>query len=226
MQNDVHSSFFDYVAGVNFRSVICLDGILPDRSFFQMTDLPIFACDGAANTLIAMEVSPDCILGDLDSISPLLSKEYPVLHLPDQNFSDFEKTMQYLDARALLPSIILGVNGGCIDHILHNITIFARMAEHCLFYDPPIVGQILQAKGMHHFKRPLGSKLSLLPTAAAKVSTSGLKWDLHNEMLLFPQKNSCFNRTEAQEVLIEVHEGTLLLCLYLQPISDAGVRVN
>jgi len=223
MQNDLHKAFFDFIAGIDIRSVVCLNGSLPDRSFFEKAALPIYACDGALNTLIEMNVRPDCTLGDLDSISPKLLKEHAVIHLPDQNFSDFEKTLQYLDTRSLLPAIVCGINGGYIDHILHNIAIFARIKKESLFYDPPIVGQILQGKKKYCFKLAKDTKLSLFPIPFAKVSTSGLKWNLQNMSLQFPQNDSSFNRSHQDEVLIEVHEGMLLLTLYLQPVIDAGL---
>ena len=39
----------------------------------------------------------------------------------DQNSSDFQKAMKYLESQNLLPTIILGISGGYIDHILNNI---------------------------------------------------------------------------------------------------------
>lgn len=140
-----HKNFFEQIKGGGYRSILALHGSLPDSSFFKELSLPIIAVDGAANALMNM----DLIVGDLDSVREDLRLTYPSVHLPDQSKSDFEKALELLEARDLLPAIIVGINGGYIDHVVNNINIFMRTK--CLFYDPPIVGQVLSAQQEHHF---------------------------------------------------------------------------
>lgn len=203
-----------------YKSILCLNGILPDAAFFKEINLPVIAADGAANSLQSIGVKPHCIIGDLDSVLPALLKNTEFLHLPDQNSNDYQKTMAYLYEKDLLPSIVVGINGGYLDHILNNINIF--MGSNCLLYAPPLKGFVLNANEKVELLVPDDTKISLLGIPTAVVSSRGLKWELNNNMLTFPGANSCYNRTSQETVHIEVHQGDLLVLVYEDNILDAG----
>ncbi len=46
-----------------YRSILCLDGALPDAAFFKL-NLPIIAADGAANQLMQMGYRARMVIGD------------------------------------------------------------------------------------------------------------------------------------------------------------------
>ncbi|NSX83035.1 thiamine diphosphokinase [Wolbachia endosymbiont of Atemnus politus] len=226
MQN-LHEAFHDHVLHCSikrqYRSIVVLNGEIPGSSFFKR-DVPIVAVDGGTNRLLSIGVKPDLVIGDLDSINPSLRANLNTIHLPDQDYCDFSKTMAHLKTMKLLPSIITGITGGAIDHILQNINIFLSTGS--IFYTPApsMVGYTLQ-KGMTHFSSlPRNTKISLLGIPRAQVSTKGLKWELSLDKLAFLGKNSCFNRSLSDKVSIEVHSGICLAMIYLEAIDDAGVH--
>lgn len=204
-----------------YRSILCLNGSLPDLHFFEKTHLPIIAADGAVNTLHAMRCLPKCVIGDLDSVSPKLRAQYHCIHQPDQDQSDFQKALAYLDQEDLFPVIILGMNGGHLDHILNNLNIFLE-TDH-LFYAPPIWGRVLRASTQVSLNLMPNTKISLMGIPGAVVSSCGLKWELTRHRLSFPGDQSCFNRGVQAQVMLEVHEGNVLVLIYEDPIQDAGV---
>ncbi|MGL9776011.1 MAG: thiamine diphosphokinase [Wolbachia sp.] len=128
MQN-LHEAFHDHVLHCSiqkqYRSIMVLNGEIPDSSFFKR-DIPIIAVDGGANRLLSIGVQPDLVMGDLDSVNPSLRASLNTICLPDQDYCDFSKAMARLKTMKLLPSIITGITGGAIDHILQNINIFLR----------------------------------------------------------------------------------------------------
>ncbi|MFP3022484.1 MAG: thiamine diphosphokinase, partial [Wolbachia sp.] len=131
--------------------------------------------------------------------------------------------MAHLKTVKLLPSIVTGITGGAIDHILQNINVF--LSTDSIFYTPipPMVGCILQ-KGMTHFSSlQKNTKISLLGIPRAQLSTKGLKWELYLSNLAFPGKNSCFNRSLGNELSIEIHSGVCLAMIYLEAVNDDGV---
>lgn len=194
-----------------YRSILCLNGTLPEADFFQC-DLPVIAADGAANTLMKMGVKPDLVIGDLDGIEPSLLDQVETLYIYDQNFCDYEKALDYLEAKELLPCIIVGMSGGYLDHILNNINIFMRSNN--VLYAPPLYGCTL-ARGEHKsFDLPLDTKISLMGIPTAEVTTQGLKWDLKGSQLTFPGVSSCFNRSVEDTVQIKVHDGRILILIY------------
>jgi thiamine pyrophosphokinase len=212
----VHIPFVDLN---NYKSFLCLNGNLPDQRLFKVLNLPLIATDGAANLLAAKNITPDMIIGDLDSVQQELLVDGHFLKDDDQNSSDFQKAIKYMKIENLMPAIILGVNGGYIDHILNNINIFLETKS--MFYDESIIGLTLD--GYHVFNLKIGTKLSLFGIPTCRISTKGLRWDLDKNELTFPGFNSCFNRTNSENIVINVTQGTSLLLLYTSPIIDAGL---
>lgn len=204
----------------NSKSILCLNGNLPNKSFFP-ADKIIVATDGAGDQLLNMKIQPNVIIGDLDSAKNDVYQDIEVIHIPDQNQSDFQKAISYLAANKLLPTIVYGASGGFLDHILHNINVI--LENDCIFYSPPLIGCVIRPNSISKFTLKPNSKLSLLGIPNARVKTSGLKWELDNEMLEFPGANSCFNRTLTEEISIEVTEGKLLMIIYNEDIQDRGI---
>ena len=197
----------------DYKSILCLSGELPNADFFS-TDLPIIAADGATNHLMQLGITPKIIIGDLDSVSPEYLKLIPSHYHYDQNFCDFEKSLQYLEKNKMLPAVIVGLNGGYLDHVLNNVNHFLQVG--CVLFSPPIYGFALnEGKNKHkQLTFPLNTKISLLGIPDAIVTTKGLKWNLCDDQLTFPGKNSCFNRTQECEIEIQVHSGAVLILVY------------
>ncbi|GFY65107.1 thiamine pyrophosphokinase [Trichonephila inaurata madagascariensis] len=170
-----------------YRSIVVLNGEIPDSSFFKQS-IPIIAVDGGANKLLSIGVHPDLVIGDLDSINPNLRANLNTVYLPDQDYCDFSKAMAHLKTVKLLPSIVTGITGGAIDHILQNINIF--LSTDSIFYtpSPPMVGYTLQKGTTHFFSLSKNTKISLLGIPKAQISTKGLKWELHLRACLQTQE--------------------------------------
>src|SRR3990167_5965092 len=195
----------------NYKSILCLDGALPNTLFFRC-HLPIIAADGAANTLMQMGIRPDIVICDLDSISAPLRHQLPSLHFPDQNYCDFEKCLDYLEKKQWLPTIITGINGGYLDHVLNNVNLFLHTKNLC--YAPPLIGLSIQENESKEFVLPTNTKLSVLGIPSAIISSQGLRWELDHYALAFPGKTSCFNRTVSSVIRLTVHHGSVFLLIY------------
>lgn len=195
----------------DYKSILCLSGELPNADFFS-TDLPIIAADGATNHLMQLGITPKIIIGDLDSVLPEYLKIIPSYYHHDQNFCDFEKSLQYLEKNKMLPAVIVGLSGGYLDHVLNNVNHFLLVG--CILFAPPIYGFALNEGKDKQLTLPLNTKISLLGIPDAIVTTKGLKWNLCDDQLTFPGKNSCFNRTQECEIEIQVHSGAVLILVY------------
>ncbi len=215
----IHKAFYRHVDLNTYHSIIALNGELPDQSFFDDT-LPVIATDGAANSLNKIGVKPKIIIGDLDSVDPILLKNTEFLYISDQNKCDFDKALDYAAQSNLLPAIVLGANGGYIDHVLNNISTLISIGG--TFYTPPIVGHALRAESLTTFLLPINTKISLIGATKTLISTHGLHWELSHSRLSFINKNSCFNRTVKNRVSIHVHSGCCLAMIYLEDTPDAG----
>jgi thiamine pyrophosphokinase len=219
----MHENFFKWIDTQNYRCLVCLNGALPEKSFFQQCPIrPLIAVDGSANQLLDKQIPFDLVIGDLDSIQQPILDQVEVIHLPHQSQSDFEKLIDYLNHKNLFPAIILGVGGGHLDHILNNISLFSDL--NCIFYAPPILGLMIKPEMPFQMNLPKDTKISLIPLPSAIVSSKGLKWELNQSELSFPGQNSCFNRTKEEYISIAVQSGQILAFLYTCSIDDAGIK--
>lgn len=220
----MHKEFYKQIGRpTHYKSLLCLNGELPTREFFlkePIATLPIIAVDGALNTLDAIGITPHLVIGDLDSARLELLTAVKSVFLPDQSKGDFQKAMEYLGQHDLIPTIILGISGGCFDHILNNM--YTLLAHKSTFYSPPIFGYVLRDE-LLRLSLPIYSKISLISLPKAKVTTQGLKWELKNKLLEFPYINSCSNRTNQSEVMIKVDSGCVCIMVYTHHVEDAGL---
>lgn len=209
----------------NCKSVLCLNGDISNIEKLP-SNLPIIAADGAANKLLNLNIIPQTVIGDLDSFDILkaakLNINQPdIVHDPSQYTSDFQKAMLYLKAKSLLPAAILGVNGGYIDHIINNINIFSGTG--CVFIDNSIVGLTITPLCTSELILSENTKISIMGMPKCYVTSTGLKWELDNTLLMFPGYNSCFNRTVSERITLSVKDGTALAFIYLESIVDCGI---
>ncbi|MBQ9335143.1 MAG: thiamine diphosphokinase [Alphaproteobacteria bacterium] len=209
-----------YIDLARYKSVLCLDGDLPEAEFFAESQLPVIAADGATNKLISMNVAPDLVIGDLDSVNHSYLTLLQYERVEDQSLSDFQKALRYMTKHDLMPMIILGVNGGHIDHIINNINIFMQGTNNVFIADD-VIGYILDSSNI--FSLPLGTKVSIIGIPYCRLSSQGLKWELADFETAFPGQNSCFNRVSDEPVRLKVHEGKALLMVYATEVTDAGL---
>ncbi|WP_341756713.1 MULTISPECIES: thiamine diphosphokinase [unclassified Candidatus Tisiphia] len=223
MMQGRYRAFYEHIDISLYHSILALNGELPDKSFFDI-GLPIIAADGAINSLYEIGIVPKVVIGDLDSAKVDLLYSTKVIRVSDQNSCDFEKSLEYLKSKNLLPTIIVGISGGYIDHILNNMSIFLKNGS--IFYATSIVGYVIKAGETRVFTLSVDTKISLLGFPSAQISTKGLKWELECYQMSFPGTNSSFNRTVCQTVSIEVHSGLSLVMIYLERMKDHGSGIK
>lgn len=197
------------------KSVICLNGDLPEKDFF--TGKKVIAADGAANKLIAIGVRPEIVIGDLDSFDKSLA--LPTLEIKDQDTTDFEKCLDYAKKHKLMPTLICGAGGGKLDHIFHNIGIILQ--NNCMFYAPPIIGLSLTAPSTLDLSLKTNTKISIFGIKSI-VSSSGLKWELKDNKLDFPESSSCLNRNIKENIAITCKSGKAIVMIYEEDQHDNG----
>lgn len=202
-----------------YRSVLCLNGSLPEKHWLQL-GLPIIAADGAANTLMAMGITPNWVVGDLDSVEPHILSQLKSVHHADQNLCDFKKSLLFLEKNQLLPTIILGVNGGELDHILKNVGMIA--ATQNVFIASPMIGFSMIAGETKQLTLPIHTKLSLIGMPSAIVSSQGLKWELNEYVMNFPGENSFYNQTVANSITLTVMQGVVIVLVHSAHLCKFG----
>ena len=111
-------------------TVILADGDFPadpiPLSFLEKAER-IVCCDGAALALVRHGMTPDAIVGDLDSLSADFRKRYSecLVHVEEQDDNDLTKAFRFCMEKGWKNIIILGATGKREDHTLGNLSLLA-----------------------------------------------------------------------------------------------------
>jgi thiamine pyrophosphokinase len=172
--------------------------------------LPIVAIDGAVNQLMSMGIAPNLIIGDLDSIHSCFLNICEVIKTPDQNFSDFEKSSVELQKRGFLPAIVIGIDGGRLDHIFVNACILSQHFPTSVAIGLDFCMRTLK-EGHSFFHRPVGTMVSILPFPSVKLTTFGFVWDMSNKKLTIPDQFSLSNVTKDVNWSVDIKLGCAIV---------------
>lgn len=210
------------------KSVLVLGGTLPlasDIAKLVGGSRKLIAADGAAWVLHDALLAPHYIVGDLDSfrshakaceLSADFSACFPnceIIELPDQETNDFEKALRLISERKLDPVMVLGMQGGDLEHSFNNWSVATKFSSKVELW---ISEGRRSAIGIRSFIKAQcspGSLVSLIPQPRAVLSTSGLRWPLQMEELALGVREGARNQVVDSEFSIQVHSGSVLVFL-------------
>jgi thiamine pyrophosphokinase len=147
----------------------------------------IICADGGANISRKLRITPDYIIGDMDSIHDSVLDYYKKLNTTkiiretDENKTDLELAISL--AESLKPSqiIIFGAIGNRIDHTLSNILCLLKIKEHIksMIVDDTNIIELIRGK-----TEIIGDKhdiISVIPLSDVScLNYTGLKWNVNN----------------------------------------------
>jgi thiamine pyrophosphokinase len=204
------------------RVIIFANGDLPNlekaRALLHDDDF-IIAADGGTRHALALGLTPNIIIGDLDSatfdLRPLTEKGTQVIRFPqDKNETDLELAIQH--ALTLNPEqvVILAALGGRLDQTLGNIALISRLqgTGYRLMLDDG-VEEVFFCHDKCEINGAVGDLVSLLPWQGevTGIVTENLKWALQNETL-FPNKTrGISNEMTSATATVQIESGLLLI---------------
>jgi thiamine pyrophosphokinase len=201
------------------RIIIFANGDLPDlekaRALLHEDDF-IIAADGGTRHALALGLTPNFIIGDMDSFNvERLTLNVQVLQFPrDKNETDLELAIQH--ALTLNPEkvIILAALGGRLDQTLGNIALLnnvERLTLNVCLDDG--IEEVFFCRDRCEIMGTVGDTVSLIPwqEEATGVVTTNLKWPLQNE-ILYPQKTrGISNEMLGDAATVQIKSGLLLI---------------
>lgn len=204
------------------RIIIFANGDLPNlekaRALLRDDDF-IIAADGGTRHALALDKTPNAIIGDLDSatfdLRPLTDKGTQVIQFSaDKNETDLELAIQH--ALSLNPKqvIILAALGGRLDQTLGNIALLSdpRLLTFDFRLDDGIE-EVFFCRDRCEINGTAGDLVSLIPWQGevTGVVTTDLKWALRDETL-YPQKTrGISNEMLADKAAVQIRSGSLLV---------------
>lgn len=186
--------------------------------------------DGAYEFINRCGLKIDIVLGDFDSIDPLLlPKSFGAsgktieavagvngasfVHTPDQDQTDLQKGLHYLNALSADYIVICNALGQRLDHTLFNLKMLKQ------FYQPDRPIRLMtETETIYYLENTQatidGRKrdgFAILGFPSAVVSTSGLKYELNDLVLEFEKQSSVCNELAAEQVEMIINGHALII---------------
>lgn len=191
-------------------ALIVLNGELLDaraaRAAARRCDWLIFA-DGGARHAAALRLTPDFVVGDMDSMP---RRKLPSRHRitfindPDQGRSDLDKALDLARRLGAGRVLVAAARGGGLDHELVNFAVLEKAKGLDVLVVDGGSARLL-GPGRHRLALKKGARFSLLAAPRARLSLSGARFELKNELLRRGSRG-LGNRAEGV-VVLSVREG-------------------
>ena len=211
----------------NTYALLLLDGEEPSKKIleqFVKNASCIIATDGAAAYAHGNNIPLNIIIGDMDSLSKDIRKEYEtkgthIIEEPGQESNDFEKALRIILSESLGNDVVvLGIHGKRTDHLLTNFSVMLRHTDSfnsLIAYDATHEHHFLtEEKHWYSFDYPVGTLISLTPLPQAQgVTTSGLYYPLKNARMVFGEREGLSNIISADHATLEISKGSVLISI-------------
>lgn len=201
-----------------FDCVLCLNGVLPDKSeLLLLKDVPFIAADGASLQLAEYDIPIRFIIGDFDSagIENLQSAfpESTVLHTPDQELNDFEKSLLFCLNNGYTTILICGFHGKELDHTFNNWSVFIKYSQQLFLTIYDYGKYALSIKESTMLTTFAGERVSFIPQPFCRLTLQGFRWNLNNDILSLGVREGARNIAESTVCTVDIHEGQVLCFL-------------
>ncbi|MBM7556638.1 thiamine diphosphokinase [Halanaerobacter jeridensis] len=208
------------------RAVIFLNGELKgDKEFYQnhiKDDDTIFCADGGAEYTYQLDLIPELILGDLDSISEEVIQFYQQHNIKFKRFpiekdkSDTQLLLELVIDEGYEEVILFAALGKRFDHALANLYLLEGVFRENV--DVKIItpnNHIEVIKGRKTIEEKAQKTVSFLPLSneVTGVNLIGFKYELENGNLKRGETLGLSNIIEENEAQIKIITGTLLMII-------------
>lgn len=200
--------------------IIIANGTINDINFHKKliaeADLVICA-DGGANFCKILEIIPDYVIGDFDSVDKTLLNELnnngktKVIYDPDQDKTDLELAIKLAESFKPEEINIIGAIGDRMDHTLANIICLDQV-------DKKIQTKIINEKNeielvtnFLEFTGKIDDIVSIIPlNLVTGLTYQGLKWGVENKNVDMGWIGVC-NKMIDDKAIIKLNEGKILV---------------
>ena len=165
------------------NTVILADGSFPEHPAPLMhlkKAEHIICCDGSARSLHEAGMEPEAIVGDLDSIDPLIAGLYSdrLFRISEQETNDLTKAVRWCINNRYDNIVIVGATGKREDHTIGNISLLAEYVKEVtvvMVTDTGTFTPLLQTSILSAFPGQQISVFSVDP--GTEITSAGLKYE-------------------------------------------------
>lgn len=176
----------------------------------------VVVADGALRHIDALGLTPDYIVGDLDSVDKDLLNKYKSSKIEkyprDKDKTDLEIAL--IKALTLSPTelVFIGMFGGRIDHQFGNVLLLTTLkVDKIQIEDFDTTSFILNDSNAISLSRSTGFSLIPLTSEVTGVTIQGAKWRLEDHKLLLGSPTALCNEFLNDTAQISIESGSLLV---------------
>lgn len=197
----------------------------------------VICADSGADHARALGLTPDLVLGDMDSISDGSREWATSLHARfviadrDKDQTDTELALAAITTMRPRALTILWGGGDRIDHVLGVMAAVAapplRDLDRIDLWVANDLVHVLHGPRSVELHTPVGTTVSLVPTAgpATGVTTTGLKWDLNDETLRSDNARGVSN-VVVGPARVDVRTGVLAVIVPARALVESATTVQ
>ena len=209
------------------KCIILANGKPPKKSlisFFQKKGYNTLICaDGGADSALKMNLVPDAIIGDLDSISEKALREFKsvsrIKKLERQNDTDVEKCLKYAINKKFDETLLVGVTGNRLDHTFCNLGIVLKFSPQINISLIAENSYLKPCKSNRTIKTIPGEVISLYGfDSKTKITSKGLRYPLKKIALPFGERESTSNIAKGDKVELKISGGVIFVIRDLKQI--------
>jgi thiamine pyrophosphokinase len=200
----------------NFKTIILANGAFPTHpiplSFLRQAER-IICCDGATENLLHFGLQPDYIVGDLDSLSETLKKQFASILYPfaEQETNDLTKSVQFCIKHNWTELTILGATGKREDHTLGNLALLADYAGQIKVQLLTDHGVFVSQSETNTYESYSGQQISIFSISSESFFTfRNLVYPVENKQLNSWWQGT-LNEATGQHFTIEMNGGKALI---------------
>lgn len=182
----------------------------------------IIAVDAGLEILKHLHITPDEVVGDLDTVSPLVLNEYREnpsvsfeIHKPEKDETDTELALLTAARRGCDRVDMLGALGGRMDHAISNIQLlyqFYRQGMDVCIYDAQNKLYLLGSGKTFRKSELYGKYISFMPLTEVVegLTLKGFKYPLNRRRIVLGSCLCISNELNGEEGIMEVEKGVLI----------------
>jgi thiamine pyrophosphokinase len=202
------------------KCIILANGKTPRKNvieFLKRKDYNIIICaDGGANSARRLNIIPDYIVGDLDSIDKSTLKYFSgksvIKKINRQNDTDVEKCLKYAISKKISEAILVGVTGDRLDHTFCNLGIVLKFFDKIKLNIIAENSYLSAYSGNIELKTFPGETISLYGfNLKTRITSEGLKYPLNKTQLPFGVRESTSNVAVKDKVKLKITGGRIFV---------------
>jgi thiamine pyrophosphokinase len=202
------------------KCIILANGKSPRKSvieFLKRKNYDMLICaDGGANSALKLNLIPDFIIGDLDSVSKTTLAYFKgksvIKKINRQDDTDVEKCLKFAISKKISEAILVGVTGDRLDHTFCNLGIVLKFFDKIKLSIIAENSYLSAYSGSFELKTFPGETISLYGfNQKTKIKSEGLKYPLENFPLPFGVRESTSNVALSDKVKLKVTGGKIFI---------------